>query len=131
MEAKQVISASWASSTKASYDGYIKNWQTYCTERNMNPYEASFDSALEFLVVLHNKGAKYGSVAGARSALSSIIPTKNNITFGKDDTVSRALKGMFKIRPRLPRYVVVYDTDDVLDYMVSLPTLVPFSPSLD
>ena len=89
----------------------------------IEPYSASFNDGIEFLVELHhNKEAKYDTVAGARSALSAILQPNNGTSFGKDPIVSRTLKGMFKLRPRLPKHTVVYDTDEVLQHMNSLPS---------
>ena len=32
------------------------------------------------------------------------------------------IKGIFKLRPSLPKYIVTYDSDIILQYMNSLPT---------
>ena len=45
----------------------------------------------------------------ARSALSSIFQSTNFILFGKQPLIQRALKGMFKEIPSLPRYTVTFD----------------------
>ena len=42
-------------------------------------------------------------------------------SFGNCEEVSRLLRGIFKLKPTLPRYTVIYDPDVVLDYIVSLP----------
>lgn len=120
---KEVVNASWAESTQASYNSSIKKWIKYCSTRNMDPYKASHEDGLEFLVYLHKvANEKYPSVASARSAISAILPvTQDGKTFGKDPVVSRALKGMFRLRPSLPRYTVIYDVDIVLKYITSLP----------
>ena len=41
--------------------------------------------------------------------------------FGQDETVSQMIKGIFKLRPSLPKYTVTYDPDVILKYMDQLP----------
>ncbi len=84
-------------------------------------YKATVQQGADFLCYLFSSGVKYGYVAGARSALSAILPTTEGKTFGNQEVVKRVLKGTFKLRPSFPRQVVTYDADTVLDYMMSLP----------
>ena len=44
------------------------------------------------------------TIAAARSALSTILPKINGQTFGKDECVSKIIKGIFKLRLSLPTY---------------------------
>ena len=88
----------------------------------IDPYTASFEQGAEFLGKLfHTSQANYGTVATARSMLSAILPERGGITFGKDQMISRLLKGIFRKRPSLPKHTVVYDTNIVLHYIESLP----------
>ena len=57
----------------------------------------------------------------ARSTLSAILPKINGQTFVKDERASRMIKGIFKLHPSLPKYIVTYDPDIILQYMDSLP----------
>ena len=83
---------------------------------------ASYDQAMSLLSnMFYEKKGKYVTVAAACSALSAILPKINGQTFGKDDHVSRMIKRIFKLRPSLPKYVVTYDPDIILQYMDSLP----------
>ena len=74
----------------------------------------------DFLCHLFDQGEKYGYIAGARSALSSILPVVGGLTFGKQEVVSRLLKGVFKERPSFPRNIVTWDPHIVLEWMVKL-----------
>ena len=56
-----------------------------------------------------------------RSALSAVLPPREGYTFGKHPLVSRMLKGIFKLRPSLPRHTVTFDTNVVLKYISGLP----------
>ena len=86
-------------------------------------FKASFRDVMTFLSELfHNEKGNYGVIAVVRSALSAILPKQGNITFGKDTNVSRMLRGIFKLRPSLPKHAVTYDPNIMLKYMDSLPT---------
>ena len=72
--------------------------------------------------LFHNDKGNYGVIAVARLVLSAVLPKQDNVTFGKDSNVSRMLRGIFKLRPFLPKHIVTYDPNIVLKYMDSLPT---------
>ena len=83
---------------------------------------ASYDQAMSFLSdMFYKEKGKYGTIAIACSALSAILPKINGQTFGKDERVSKMIKGIFKFPPSLPKYIVTYDPDIILQYMDSLP----------
>ena len=115
--------ASWAPRTQLNYNSYIKRWLEYCKNNCISdPYHASYKEGMSFLSDLfHKEGRKYGVIAVARSALSTILPKKEGKTFGKDPDVSRMIKGVFKLRPSLPKYVSTYDPEVILRYITSLP----------
>lgn len=81
----------------------------------MDLLNAPVAAGVEFLSDLfHDTNVQY-------SALSTVIPEKDGLTFGKQPIVKRLMKGIFKERPSLPKYTIVYDVDIVLNYMISLP----------
>ena len=83
---------------------------------------ACYDQAMSFLSnMFYEEKGKYGTTAVAFSALSAILPKTNGQTLGRDDRVSRMIKGTFKLHRSLPKYVVIYDPDIILQYMDSLP----------
>jgi len=117
-----LISAAWAPQTQKSYDVYLKKWVSYCKEHNIEPYQASHQQGIEFLTRLfHKENREYGYIAAARSALSAVLPKEGTESFGKSDSVSKLLRGVFKLRPSIPKHVVVYDPDSILNHMISLP----------
>ena len=52
-----------------------------------------------------------------------MIDTQNNVTFGKENFVKRFMKGMFQIKPSLPRYTYTWDANKVFSYFRSLPNI--------
>ena len=79
-------------------------------------------SGIEFLTQYFNSGVGYSAVNSARCALSTIISTRSNLTFGKLPIVWRLLS-MFNIRPSLTKYVMTWDVHIVFNYIKSLPPL--------
>ena len=65
----------------------------------------------------------YSAVNLARSVLSSMIKPENGITFGENPLVCRLLKGIFNIKPSLPRYTVTWDVGKIFQHIKSLPSL--------
>ena len=87
------------------------------------PFKASFKDGTDFLSELfHNDKRNYGVMVVAGSALCATLLKQGKVTFGKDSNVSCMLRGIFKLRPSLPKHVVTYDPNIVLRYMDSLPT---------
>ena len=121
---QDLLLASWAPKTQANYNTYISKWLKYCsTEGISDQYMASYYQAMSFLSsMFYEEKGKYGTIAVGRSALSSILPKVNGQTFAKDERVSRVIKRIFKLRPSLPKYIVTYNPDIILQYMDSLPT---------
>ena len=81
---------------------------------------------IEFLTECFKTGVSYSSVNSARSALSSIIKPVCKVPFGKSPLVCRVLKGVFNIRPPLPRYVTTWDVTKVFTLIKSKPALTNF-----
>ena len=87
------------------------------------PFKASFADDMTFSSQLfHSNKGNYWVIAVARSVISAILLKQGNVKFGKDRNVSRMLRGIFKLRPSLPKHAVTYDLNIVLKYMDSLPT---------
>jgi hypothetical protein len=120
--ARNLVESSWAESTKNSYNSYIKRWTEYCAWKGISASQASVTEGVNYLSHLFEQGEKYGYIAGTRSALSAILPTEDGKSFGNQELVQRTLKGIYKVRPSFPRYLVIYDANIVLDYMRSLPS---------
>ena len=102
--------SSWAPGSIAQYECYISRWMSYCKDHSIDPFAAHFSEGIEFLSDLYlSSELRYSAVNTARSALSSLLPKRDGISFGKDHRVSRLLKGIFRLRPALPKYTVTWD----------------------
>ena len=61
----------------------------------------------------HQSGTKESH---ARSALLSVITPNGGIPFGRDPLFCRFLKGIFELKPCLPKYSEIWDVNNVLCY---------------
>ena len=73
-------------------------------------------SVLDFLAHLLESGCGFSAINTARSALSSIILV-NSVPVGQHSLVKRFMRGVFNIKPSLPRYVHTWDVNVVLTYL--------------
>ena len=80
---------------------------------------------LTFLTELHDSGLGYSAVNTAKSAVSSFLsivdPSKSQL--GTHVLIKRFMKGIFEIKPSLPRYNCTWSTEKVLKFVKSLSPL--------
>ena len=71
------------------------------------------------MTTLFEKNLSYSSLNTARSALSTIV-TVDGMPIGSHPLVERFLKGVFNLRPLVPRYKKVWDVSIVLRFLKTL-----------
>ncbi len=118
--AKEVIMASWREGTKKQYCTYLTKWKQFCDERNINWLDAEVEQGIDFLAYLFEQKLSYSAINSARSALSALLTPKDGMAFGEHRLVCRFLKGVFEIKPSLPKYMEIWDVEQVLTYLRSL-----------
>ena len=72
---------------------------------------------VEFFTELFENGSSYTAINTARSALSTILCNDQGLTIGKYNSVRRFLKGVFELRPPMPRYQCIWDANIVLEFL--------------
>lgn len=115
--AKDVLMASWREGTSKQYHTYLKRWRQYCDDKDIDLFQPGVHNGVEFLVSLYKAGLGYSAVNTARSALSSLLILENNEKFGEHPLVIRCMKGIFELKPSLPKYNEIWDVRVVLDYL--------------
>ena len=68
---------SWRCSTSKSYTSYLRRWEEFALEKNIDTWNQHISHVLEFLTLLLDQGCGYSVINTARSALSSIITVNN------------------------------------------------------
>ncbi len=108
--------SSWRAGTSKQYNTYLNKWEQYCDRNKLSKFNPGLDEAIEFLTLLFESRLGYSALNTARSALSSILPLME----GEHPLVCRYLKGVFELRPTLPRYTEIWNVDTVLRYLTTL-----------
>ncbi|XP_028404044.1 uncharacterized protein LOC114526666 [Dendronephthya gigantea] len=112
--AKDILEASWRLGTSRQYQTYLSKWQEYCKERRLDRFAPGIENTVEFLVSLYTSGLGYSAI---NTALSTILMLENGIKFGEHPLVCRYMKGIFQLRPALPKYTQIWDVNVVLTYL--------------
>ena len=115
-----IIMLSWRDSSRKQYDVHIRKWLLFWGTREIDPVHADIKDALEFLADMFGNNFSYSSINSALSALSAILQTSQNHTFGEHPDVKRFMKGIYQIRPPMPRYNKTWDVNIVLQYLQSM-----------
>ena len=76
------------------------------------------NTAAEFLVhTFDNSDVQYSAMGTKRSAISAFLPAVNGLPVGQQPIIKKVMKGIFRLRPAIPRYTDIYDMNKVLDYL--------------
>ena len=77
-----------------------------------------FKCILNFIHDLHKQGLSYSTLNTARSALSAFITleTSDVNVVGAHPLITRYMKGIFNLKPPIPRYKQVWDTRAVTQF---------------
>ena len=92
----------------------------FCGTREIDPVHADIKDALQFLADMFGNNLSYSSINSACSALSAILQTSQNHTFGEHPDVKWFMKGIYQIRPSMRRYNKTWDVNIVLQYLQSM-----------
>lgn len=112
--------ASWRKSTQKQYSTYINRWVLFCNKREIDAFQTSIGSVIEFLTELFESGLSYETLNTARSSLSNLCEKINGYTVGNHPLVVRFLSGVYNLRPTKPRYHETWDVSKVLCYLKTL-----------
>ncbi|XP_043476192.1 uncharacterized protein LOC122507509 [Leptopilina heterotoma] len=106
----EILFESLAESSKKQYNTSLKYWWNFCEETKQDPYLANDNTIPKCLTKKFSEGASYGTLNTLRSAIALI----NNYQITESKLINRFFKGIFRIRPTLPRYTSTWDVDPVV-----------------
>lgn len=103
------------STTQKQYECYLKQFMTF-TPKPMT--EVNHIDLLKFLEHMFEKRKLgYSSLNTIRSAISTMMDLINNDPIGQHSAVKRFMKGIFNIKPSLPRYIDTWNPDIVISHL--------------
>lgn len=114
-----LIISSCSKGTWNQYEVYIVKWLEYCSKKKVSIFDPPVEAGLDFLAELAKNGLGYSAVNTARSALSFLLNEINGKSFGENKLVGRLMKGVYRLKPPLPKYTAVWDTSNVLNTILS------------
>ena len=84
--------ASWREGTSKQYHTYLSKWNQYCRDKNIDVFQP-------------------GVTTGSTGVL------EDGVKFGEHPLVARCMKGIFELKPALPKYSEIWDVNIVLGYL--------------
>lgn len=118
---RKLLTASWRKGTQKDYVKKFEKYNSWCGEREINPYSATLDQIADFLTFLFESGLQYRTISGYRSMLSAVLPPYQNSPVGKHPFITRLIKGVFQSRPPKVRLLPEWDLDIVLEALQKAP----------
>ena len=116
-QATDIMCSSWRTETQKRYACYVAKWRRYAHSRHIDPISPSISEDVNFLAHLYKSGLGYSAICVARSALSSYLNIADVVDFGQHKIVRRFMKGVFELKPVLPKYSHTWDVDTVLNVL--------------
>lgn len=107
--------ASISENTLKQYVSGLKLWWEFCASQRTDPFSVSPVGVLEFLTIQFNKGASYSSLNTYRCSLAQIAPD-----LSQDFRIQKFFKGVYMLRPGIPKYQNIWDPSVVLVYLREL-----------
>lgn len=115
-----IILASWKPGTEKQYRPHLKRWAQFCVRGNVSACNPTVADIINFLSETFNRNVGYETLNTARSALSSLGIVVDGCRAGNHPLVIRFMRGVFNLRPPIPRYTATWDVQPVLRELKSM-----------
>ncbi|CAC5411063.1 unnamed protein product [Mytilus coruscus] len=125
--ARNLLNASWRKGTRKDYITKFEKYNSWCGEKQIDPYTATLNQVADFLAYLFELGLQYRTISGYRSMLSAVLPPIENYQVGQHPYISRLIKGVFHSRPPKVNLLPEWDLEMVLKTLENE----PFEPLSD
>lgn len=121
-QASFIIMQSWRKTTCKQYGSYLKRWMQFCSQQQVDKINPSLGDIIVFLTELHEAGLGYSAINTAKSMLSSIFSVIHKQNIGTEPLIQRFMKGIFHLKPSVPKTLFTWDVKIVLDFLSDLDT---------
>ena len=96
------------------YASKLEKFNSWCGERQIDPYSANLNQIADFLAYLFHSGLQYRTIVGYRSMLSAVLPPVQNFPVGQHHNIVRIIKGVFYSRPPKVRILAGWNLELLL-----------------
>ena len=107
--------------TQARYKSAWNKWVSWRTSRQIHPFRCSVKFVTNFLADLFETGLEYHTLNSYRSAISAFHDNGDSVPTGRQPLVTSVMKGIGNSRPLSLRYNFIWDIEQVLKHITSLP----------
>ena len=120
-----IICASWTAGTEKQYKGVWDKWSGWCHKQQIDLLQASVIQVVELLTDCYHEGKGYSTINTYHSALPTTLCAMNDDrdSLGSHPLIARLLRGVYILRPPIPRYPSTWDVSNVTDYLKTLAPL--------
>jgi hypothetical protein len=88
-QTRKLLQASWRKCTQKDYSCKFRKFNSWCSRREVDPYNASLTDAAEFLTEPFSEGLQYRTIADYRSMLSSVMSPIEKTPVGQYSYITR------------------------------------------
>ena len=106
--------------TKKIYVTRFRIFSDYCAKTGYDPSTCPVEIVTNFLSMLREKGLKYQTICGYRSAISRFHAAVGDIPLGSATLIKRVTKACFNQAPPLPKYSDMWDVDKLMGFLETL-----------
>lgn len=108
-----LLMASFADNTLNQYNSCLRRWWDFCQTNSYNYCEANVSQLIQFFTEHFEAGASYSTLNTMKSALTLLLDP----LVTSHAMITRLLKGVFKLKPPMPKYDITWDPIIVLNYL--------------
>ena len=105
-------------STNKVYRSKWRLFEQFCTDRNLDAFQASAPTVADFLTFcFETREAQPATLQGYRSAIGAVLKLSAGFNPGQDDILSQLIKSFFRERPVRDKTFLSWDVNLVLHYL--------------
>ena len=90
-----------------------------CNKRNINPITPNEVDSINYLSSLCSENKNYSCVNTHKCAIGQALASLGNDEFVSSPVIARFMKGIFNLKPPIPRYREFWDVRKVLEFFAS------------
>ena len=112
-----LISSAKRPSSNSNYDLSWGKWVSWCSKKEIDLLQCSINFILDFVAEIFDLGYKCRSINSYRSAVSAYHCYVEGKPVEQHKQVCALLRRVFTKKPPQPRYVFIWDVQDVLNFV--------------